>query len=114
MNKRTETRENIHFRLLCLLDENPEMSQRDLAREVGISTGSANSFLRELIESGAVKREKFGTSNDRRRYTYLVTSKGKAEKTSSAQNVLARKVKDFEALRDEIIVIASKLKNITN
>lgn len=100
--KRDKIQEDVRFRILRLLEENPEMSQRDLAREVGISTGSANYVLKALVEKGFVKLGNFRAAEDKRRYAYLLTPKGLAEKAAITQRFLARKIAEFEALKAEI------------
>ena len=107
--QRSKVQEDIRFRILRLLEENPEMSQRDLAREVGISTGSANYLLKALIEKGFVKLGNFKAAEDKRRYAYLLTPKGVAEKAAITQRFLARKMEEFEALKAEIAALKSDL-----
>jgi len=99
---RSKMQEDVRFRILRLLEDNPEMSQRDLAREVGISTGGANYVLKALIEKGFVKLGNFRASQDKRRYAYVLTPKGAAEKAEITKRFLARKVAEYEALKAEI------------
>ncbi|PFG62084.1 EPS-associated MarR family transcriptional regulator [Thioclava sp. ES.031] len=100
--QRSKIQEDVRFRILRLLEENPELSQRDLAREVGISTGSVNYLLKALTEKGFVKLGNFKAAEDKRRYAYLLTPKGVAEKAAITQRFLARKMAEFEALKAEI------------
>ena len=80
--RQSELQEDARFRILRLLEENPEMSQRELADAVGISTGSAHYVLGALIERGLVKLGNFSASQDKRRYAYVLTPKGVAEKAA--------------------------------
>ena len=85
-----------------MLRENPELSQRELADAVGISVGSAHYVINALLEAGLIK---FGGSGDgwgRRRGAYLLTPKGLAEQAAAAGRFVARKLEEYEALRDEI------------
>jgi EPS-associated MarR family transcriptional regulator len=97
--------EDTRFRVLRVLQANPEISQRDLAAAVGISLGGAHyalTALTALIETGLVKLGNFGAAPDKRRYAYILTPQGVAEKASITRRFLARKVAEYEALRAEI------------
>ena len=61
------------LRLLKLLQEQPQMSQRDMAQAMGVSLGKANYCLKALMEKGLVKLEKFQANPDKRQYAYLLT-----------------------------------------
>lgn len=100
--RKAQLQEDTRFRVLRLLEENPEMSQRELAEAVGISTGSAHYVLSALVERGLVKIGNFGASNDKRRYAYVLTPKGLAEKAAITGRFLARKLEEYEALKHEI------------
>ena len=100
--QRTKLQQDVHFRVLRLLQDNPELTQRELAKAVGISVGGAHYVLTALIEKGLVKIGNFTSSVDKRRYTYILTPKGFAEKAGITKRFLARKVAEFEALKAEI------------
>jgi EPS-associated MarR family transcriptional regulator len=100
--QRNKTQEDVRFRILRLLYENPEMSQRDLADAVGISLGSANYILNALIEKGLVKLENFRSAKDKRRYAYILTPKGLSEKAAITQRFVERKRAEYLALKEEI------------
>lgn len=72
--------DDIRFRILRLLEQNPEMSQRDLAATVGIGTGSTHYMLKALVDRDLVKLSNFTASEDKRRYAYVLTPKGIAER----------------------------------
>ncbi|OOY32609.1 MarR family EPS-associated transcriptional regulator [Thioclava sp. F36-6] len=107
--QREKLHEDTRFRILRLLEENPELSQRDLAREVGISTGSVNYLLKALTDKGLVKLGNFKAAEDKRRYAYLLTPKGVAEKAAITQRFLARKMAEFEALKEEIAALKAEI-----
>ena len=88
--------------MLRLLEQNPEMSQRDLAKALGISTGSTHYVLRALIDKGLVKLGNFSASADKRRYAYVLTPKGLAERAALTRQFLIRKMAEYELLKAEI------------
>jgi EPS-associated MarR family transcriptional regulator len=107
-SKRSKLREDAHFRVLRLLQENPEMSQRELAEAIGVSVGVMNYLLNALIERGLVKLGNFSAAEDNRRYAYLLTPKGIARKAVLARAFLVRKMAEYEALREEIEALKSE------
>lgn len=108
-SKREDLQEDVRFRVLRLLQDNPEMSQRDLAREVGISVGATHYLLNALVEKGLVKLGNFSAAKDKRRYAYLLTSAGLSEKARLTRNFLARKMAEYELLKAEIEDVRSEL-----
>jgi EPS-associated MarR family transcriptional regulator len=101
-SKRTKLQEDTHFRVLRLLQENPEMSQRELADAAGVSVGGIHYVLNALIEKGLVKLGNFTAAEDKRRYAYVLTPKGIARKANMTREFLLRKMEEYEALRGEI------------
>ena len=85
-----------------LLEANPRMTQRDLARELGISLGGLNYCLKALVEKGWVKMENFSKSDRKLHYAYLLTPKGLAGKARLTNHFLRRKLQEYEALKAEI------------
>lgn len=85
------------------------MSQRDLAKSVGVSVGRINYVLNALVDKGLVKLGNFTASKDKRRYAYVLTPKGIAKRASLTRSFLARKVAEYEALREEIETLSSEL-----
>lgn len=107
-SKRTKLQEDTHFRVLRLLSENPEMSQRELAAAVGVSVGGMHYVLNALIDKGLVKLGNFTAAEDKRRYAYILTAKGVSEKAAITRRFLARKMEEYEALKAEIDTLASE------
>lgn len=101
-SKRTKLQEDTHFRVLRLLQKNPEMSQRELAEAVGVSVGGMHYVLNALIDKGLVKLGNFSAAEDKRRYAYILTPKGVAQKVALTRAFLARKMAEYEALKAEI------------
>jgi len=89
-------------KILRLLEEQPEISQRELARALGVSLGRVNFCLRALMEKGLVKANNFKNSNNKKAYMYILTRKGIAEKARATSRFLNRKMAEYEALRREI------------
>ncbi len=90
------------FSILNLLDKNPDRTQRELAREVGVSLGSINYCLTALINKGLVKVQNFSNSKNKFRYIYVLTPKGIAEKSSLTRSFLRRKQEEFEIIKSQI------------
>lgn len=107
--KRTEIQEDVRFRVLRLLHENPEISQRELAGAVGISNGSAHYLLSALLDKGLIKLGNFTAARDKRRYAYILTPKGITEKAVITKRFLERKIQEYETLKAEIETIKSEL-----
>ena len=95
-------RDELRLRVLRALEENPELSQRQLAAKLGVSLGGVNYALKALMERGFVKAENFRKSGRKVAYLYLLTPKGVVEKTSLAAAFLGRKLAEYEVLRQEI------------
>lgn len=108
-NKRTKLQEDTHFRVLRLLQENPEMSQRELAAAVGVSVGGVHYVLNALIDKGLVKLGNFSAAEDKRRYAYILTAKGISEKAAITRRFLARKMEEYEALKTEIDALSAEI-----
>ncbi|WP_237055935.1 MarR family EPS-associated transcriptional regulator [Microbulbifer sediminum] len=90
------------YRVLKLLSQNPHLSQRDLAKELGISLGKVNYCLKALIEVGLVKAKNFKNSRNKQAYAYLLTPQGIEEKTKITVRFLNSKLAEFQALKSEI------------
>lgn len=88
--------------MLRLLAASPHLSQREVASSVGVSLGKANYCLRALIAKGFVKAENYRKSSNKLAYLYLLTPAGVAAKADLTRQFLARKVIEYEALRQEI------------
>lgn len=106
---RAKLQEDTHFRVLRLLQENPEMSQRELAEAVGVSVGGIHYVLNALIDKGLVKLGNFTAAEDKRRYAYILTRKGLAEKAEITRRFLRRKMEEYEALRVEIDTLQAEM-----
>ena len=102
MTKLKQFQEDTHYRALALLESSPDLSQRELARELGISLGGVNYALRALIEKSMLKAQNFSSSDKKLAYAYILTPKGLAEKSLLTARFLRRKMDEYEALKAEI------------
>lgn len=90
------------YKVLKLLDDNPEVSQRQLARALGVSLGKVNFCLRALIEKGMIKASNFRNSQNKQAYAYLLTPKGIEAKAILTVEFLKIKLAEHQTLRKEI------------
>ena len=101
-SRRKENLEDVRFRVIRLINENPEISTRQIAKKVGISNGAAFYMISALIDKGLVKLENFLSNPRKRRYAYILTPRGIREKSLLTYCFLERKKQEFEELRTEI------------
>lgn len=101
---------DIHFRVLHLLKEEPELTQRELAQKLGISLGGVNYCLKALIEIGHIKAVNFSKNPNKLVYLYLLTPKGIAKKAKLTTGFLNRKMAEYIALKKEIEAIRLSFK----
>ncbi len=94
--------DEMRFKLMRVLASNPEVSQRELARELGVSLGRVNYCLQALIRRGLVKAKNFSSSSNKSAYMYLLTPRGVEQKATLALKFLGARIKEYEELRIEI------------
>ena len=94
--------QEIHLKVLRELEENPDLTQRQLAQQLGVSLGTANYCLKALIDKGFIKARNFKNSDHKRAYLYVLTPQGIEEKSRISVNFLKRKINEYEQLRVEI------------
>ncbi len=99
--------DEFQYKILKLVDAKPEISQRQLAKELGISLGKLNFCLKALIEKGILKAANFRNSQNKLAYMYLLTPTGIEEKSIVTVRFLKSKVQEFEMLQQEIEQIKS-------
>lgn len=98
-----------YYRLLCLIEEHPEYSQRQLAQAMGVSLGKAHYLLKALFERGLVKAGEFNRRADKMALLYRVTPTGVRQRVKLAKAFLHRKEAEFELLRSEIAKLRASL-----
>lgn len=109
MTKAKHLQQDTHFRVLALIEKNPELSQRELAKELGVSLGGLNYALRGLVEKGLIKAQNFTRSDKKLSYAYILTPKGIAEKSLLTARFLKRKLEEYDALKAEIEMLQYSL-----
>lgn len=94
--------ETTHYGLLKTLEQNPSLSQRDLAKRLGVSLGKVNFCLNALVEKGSLKVNNFRNNENKLAYAYLLTPSGVEEKARITVEFLQMKLSEYERLRVEI------------
>jgi EPS-associated MarR family transcriptional regulator len=94
--------DEVHYKLLNLLEKKPESTQRELADNLGVSVGKINYCLAALIDKGQIKIDNFINSNKKSAYVYLLTPKGLKQKAKVTIRFLERKTQEYEQLQKEI------------
>lgn len=103
-------REETHFRVLRALEENPHLSQRELAQTLGVSVAKVNYLINALVEKGHVKIEAFRRSGDKlNKIAYLLTPQGLSNRMALTRNYLDRKTREYEALKAEIEALQAEV-----
>lgn len=106
-SRRSQLQEDTYFRVLRMLQDNPDMTQREIAEKLGISTSGLNYCLKALIDKGWVKVQNFSQSKNKFGYIYVLTPQGVVEKALMTGRFLQRKMMEYEALRAEIASLES-------
>jgi EPS-associated MarR family transcriptional regulator len=101
------------YKILKLVETNPEISQRQLAKNLGVSLGKANYCLKALIEVGLLKVTNFRNSHNKLAYMYLLTRTGREEKSSITVRFLKEKMQEYKLLQEEIRVLLQETKSET-
>ena len=99
------------YKILKELQQDPDISQRELAKRLGISLGRANFCLKALIEKGLIKAENFKNNTNKVGYLYLLTPQGIEDKVLLTQSFLKRKLKEHEELEKEIEQLRQEVKS---
>jgi EPS-associated MarR family transcriptional regulator len=108
-SRQANLQEDTYFRVMRILQENPDLTQRELAEKLGISVGGLNYCLKALIEKGLVKMKNFATSKNKFGYIYVLTPTGMAEKAAITHRFLQRKMDEYAALKAEIEALKSEV-----
>ena len=97
------------YTLLKMIKDNPDMTQRELSKELGLSLGKTNYLIHALMDKGWVKLTNFRHSNNKIGYLYIITPKGITEKGILAKNFLEKKSAEYFKLKNEIEILKSEL-----
>ncbi len=101
--------DEIQLSVLRLLEQNPQLTQRQLSAELGVSLGKTHYIVKSLIDVGLIKLDNFQRSDNKLGYAYLLTPKGIAEKASITVRFLARKQDEYKRLEREIETLKSEI-----
>lgn len=112
VSRQNNSQEETNFRIMRLIQENPRLTQRELAEELGISLGGLNYCLRALIAKGLVKMHNFNQADNKLKYMYVLTPSGIKEKSGLTYSFLARKLKEYEELSYEIKMLRSEIEMV--
>ena len=108
-SQREQQQEEKRFRIMRLLDEDPSISTREIARRVGISNGAAYYCVTALVDKGFVKLKNFARSKTKSKYIYELTPRGISAKATLTVSFLERKRREYEDLKAEIESLESEL-----
>ena len=95
--------------ILKIIRDNPRITQRQLAKELGVSLGRTNYVLRALKDKGWIKLSNFKRSDNKIGYLYNITPQGMVEQSILAKNFLARKSEEYNKLKEEIEMLKNEL-----
>jgi len=109
VSRQAKLQEDTYFRVMRLLQENPDITQRELAQRLGVSVGGLNYCLKALMEKGLVKMQNFQQSKNKFGYVYVLTPRGVAERATLTSKFLHRKMEEYEALKAEIEVLRNEV-----
>ena len=101
--------DDARYRIIKILDDSPDISQRQLAEELGISLGKVNYCLQTLVEKGIIKAGNFSKNPNKKNYLYMLTPEGVMHKAAITAQFLKRKMAEYEALKLEIEEIRQEM-----
>ena len=107
--RQSKVHEETHFRIMRILQDNPDLTQRELADKLGMSVGGLNYCLNALIDKGYVKMANFQKSKNKFKYVYLLTPQGIAEKMRLTSRFLKRKMAEYDGLKVEIDALKAEV-----
>ena len=102
--------DELRYKLLKALEQNPKLSQRALAKELGISLGKVNYCVNALLEVGWIKANNFKNSQNKLRYIYLLTPKGIEGKATVMSRFLERKLQECSEIETEIKQLKAEIR----
>ncbi|SKB70672.1 EPS-associated transcriptional regulator, MarR family [Rhizorhabdus histidinilytica] len=100
--KAARQREDVHFRVLRLIEKSPEASQREIAEELNVSLGAVNYCLKALLDKGHVKLANFKASKNKLGYVYILTPEGIKHRAGLATRFIERKLAEYDAIKAEL------------
>lgn len=112
-NQDNTYQEELRLRVMRVLEENPETTQREIANELGVSLGGVNYCIKALLDMGLVKLNNFAKSNRKMGYAYILTADGIVEKAKITARFLKRKMAEYEQLKNEIDQLKAEVNEST-
>ena len=100
------------MKALRVLEKHPELSQRQLAKALGVSLGKTHYILNSLIDVGLVKVDNFKRSDNKLGYAYLLTPRGFVEKAKVTKRFLSRKQREYKALERQIADLTKEVESM--
>lgn len=110
--RRSQLQEDTTYRVLRMLQDNPDMTQREIAEQLGLSASGLNYCLKALIDKGWVKMQNFAQSKNKFGYIYVLTPTGIAQKAALTGRFLQRKMAEYEALKAEIDSLQAEMSEL--
>jgi EPS-associated MarR family transcriptional regulator len=107
-DKTAQQREDLHFKVLRLLESRPDIPQREIGKEVGVSLGTVNYCVKALIDKGHIMIANFKASKNKLSYVYVLTPDGITHRGRLAARFIERKVVQYEAMRAELDQLRSE------
>ena len=101
--------EELSYKVIKLIEQDAEISQRGLSKELGISLGKVNYCLKALTDKGWVKVKNFKNSNNKLAYRYIITPEGVKKRAELTSHFLKRKLAEYEQLQKEIEDLQSEV-----
>ncbi len=99
----------LQFRVMRLLEANPQTNQRELSKSLGVSLGGINYCLNALAAKGSIKIQNFRNNKNKWVYAYLMTPQGLAEKTALTGSFLKKKMQEYQLLKEEIEALSTEM-----
>jgi EPS-associated MarR family transcriptional regulator len=110
-SRQANQQEDTYFRVMRILQNSPDITQRELAERLGVSVSGLNYCLKALIDKGWVKIQNFSNNKNKLGYAYLLTPAGVVQKTSLTSRFLQRKMQEHEVLKQEIKRLKQEVKS---
>ena len=106
------SKQELEYKVLKCVEKNPNITQRQLAKELGVSLGKTHYLISALINVGWVKLDNFKRSDNKLGYMYLLTPTGINEKAKITKRFLARKENEYKQLKHEIEQLKSEVQSL--
>ena len=110
-SRQSKLQEDTYFRVMRILQETPDLTQRELAKRLDVSVGGVNYCLKALMAKGWVKMQNFAQSKNKFGYVYVLTPRGMSQRAALTAQFLKRKLEEFDALKAEVESLRSELED---